>query len=177
MTKTFSILTAIPFLFASVAFAETPASGSAAPAEHRAMDHAAWHKTVCGEIYAHQAARQAYLEAKLELTEAQRPLWTKWKQASLDAATKHRAACLEAAPKGDTLPSAPDREAMMEKMLTAKLQTLQAARPALVALYEALTPEQKAVFDQAQRHHGGHGMKGHGMMGSRGQWGRHGQQN
>ena len=177
MTKTFSILAVLPFLFASVAFAETPASGAAASADHQAVDHAAWHKKVCGEFYARQAAHLAYLEAKLDLTEAQRPLWAKWKQASLDGATKHRSVCQDVAPKGDTLPPAPDHEAMMEKMLTAKLQTLQATRPALVALYDALTPEQKAAFDQAGGHHGGHGMMGHGMMGGQGQWGHHGQQN
>ena len=176
MTKTLSILAAIPFLFASVAFAETAAPGSAAaPAEHHAVDRAAWHKKVCGEIYAHKAAHLAYLEAKLDLTEQQRPVWTKWKQALLDAATKHRAACLDATPKGDAEPTALEREALIEKMLTAKLQTLQATRPALVALYEALTPEQKAVFDHAARHFGGHGMAEHGHGG--GQMHHHGQPN
>jgi len=176
MTKTLSVLAAIPFLFASVAFAETASPGpAAAPAEHHAVDRAAWHKKVCGELYAHQAAHLAYLEAKLDLTEAQRPLWTKWKQAHLDAAAKHRSACLEAGPKGDTRPTALEREALIEKILTAKLQTLQATRPALVALYDALTPEQKAVFDHASHHHGAHGMREHGQGHGESEWHHHGQ--
>jgi hypothetical protein len=171
-----AIMAAIPFLFASVAFAETAPSGpAAAPAEHHAVDRAAWHKKMCGDMYAHQAAHLAYVEAKLDLTAQQRPAWTKWQQANLDAAAKMRTACLEAAPKAEGRPTAPEREARMEKFLTLKLQTLQATRPALEALYAELTPEQKTVFDRSSHMHGHHGHgEGHGGMGMHGM-GMHGQ--
>jgi len=160
MFKTpFAVLVALPLLAASVAFAEP----AAAP-QHQDGDHAAWHKKVCGEVYAHRAGGLAYLEAKLALTSQQRPAWTKWQQAQLDAAAKERSSCLEATPKAEGQHStALEHEARIEKVLTAKLQELQASRPALQALYEELTPEQKAVFDHNACHHrhGHGGMHGH----------------
>jgi Spy/CpxP family protein refolding chaperone len=155
------VLSAVPLLWASVALAQTPppAEPGAGPGWHHGpmMDRPAMHKAMCGDHYAHQVGRLAYLEAKLELTDQQRPLFAKWRQALLDGAAKHKAACLESGPKGDAKPTALDREAHLEKMLSAALQTLQASRPALQALYDSLTPAQRAVMD----HHGHFGHRGH----------------
>ncbi len=169
-----AILIAMPLLVSSAAFAETAPSGQAVAAPpHHAVDRVAWHKKVCGEIYAHQAGRLAYLEAKLSLTSQQRPAWSKWQQAKLDTAAKERSVCLDAAPKVETRPNALERDARMEKFLVAKLQGLQASRPMLEALYEQLTPEQKTAFDRNSRHHGHghwnkHGGSGHGHDGKAG---------
>ena len=170
----FAALAAIPFLFASVAMAQTAPPQTVPPEqmpqhmmhEHSLADRMAWHKKACGNMFAHQAARMAFLEAKLDLTDAQRPAWNKWRQARQDAATKERALCLDNMPKQDTRPNALEREARAEKFLTAKLQTMQTTRPALQALYEVLTPEQKAVFDHlsAKGHHGHGENHGHGAM-------------
>ncbi len=157
-----ALLASVAVLAASAAMAETPTAAT------HATDHADWHKKMCSEMYAHKAGRLAYLEAKLDLTEQQKAAWAKWRQADLDGAAKARSACLEAAPKGDTHPSALDREATMEKFLTLKLQSLQAERPALQAFYEVLSPEQKATFDHSLRH--GH----HHSGGHHGEHGEHG---
>ena len=145
MSKTLiAVLIALPLLMSSAAFAETaPSEQAVASRQHHDVDRVAWPKKACGELYAHQAGRLAYLEAKLDLTSQQRPAWSKWQQAQLDTAAKERSACLEAAPKAETRPNALERDAQMEKFLTAKLQALQVSRPMLQALYEQLDPAQK----------------------------------
>lgn len=175
MTKfKLAILSAIPMLWAGVALAQVPpttgAGGPPPTGHHQQINRAEWHSKMCTERYAHMSGHLGYLEAKLDLTEQQRPAFNKWRQALLDAANKARSTCLAAAPKGDTPPTVLERETMMETMLSARLATLQATKPALQALYDSLTPAQRAVFD---RPHGG-GHRGPGMMGGHGMMGDHG---
>ena len=145
-------LLAIPLLCSSLAFAQSAT-------EDEGKDPAAWHQHFCTERYARKAAHLAYLEAKLNLTDQQKPAWAKWRQTKIDAAEKWRTACLQHDWSKQENETALDREARVEKWLTARLQELQASRPALQALYDALSPEQKVVFDQTSRwrghHHGG----------------------
>ena len=140
---------AVPMLCSSLAFAEDAM-------EYEGKDPGAWHQNFCTERYAMKAAHLAYLEAKLNLTDQQKPAWAKWWQTKIDAAEKRRTACLQRDWSRDEHETALDREARVEKWLTARLQELQASRPALQALYDLLSPEQKALFDQAsrwRRHH------------------------
>lgn len=148
---------ALPLLWAPLALAQdAPAGGE-------------WHQKMCTEHYARKTARLAYLEAKLGLTEPQRAVWNKWRQTQLDAADQRRTACLQRQHKeGAARPTAVEREARMEKYLSTRLQQLQASRPALQALYDALTPDQKALFDEAARRHRHHR---HGHLGWRGREG------
>jgi hypothetical protein len=127
---------------------------------------AAWHKEVCTEHYARKASHLAYLQAKLGLTEQQSAAFAKWRQAVMDQGAKEQAACLEMTPKGNVKPTLLEREAHLEKVLTLKLQGLQAVRPALEAVYNSLSAEQKTIFDHAAHQHR-HGHAGHagGMMG------------
>ena len=154
-------IAAVPLLWASLAVAQ-PAAGDA-PAGTMAMqphpmmdgavppkDLAKWHKGMCTERYAHQSAHLAYLEAKLALTDKQRPAWIKWQQWEMQAAAQDRDACLANTPKDNIAPTALDREAALEKGLALHLQSLQASRPALQALYDVLTPEQRAVLDHPE---------------------------
>ena len=147
-------LLAIPFLCSSLTFAHDAT-------EYEGKDPAEWHQHFCTERYARKAAHLAYLEAKLNLTDQQKPAWTKWRQTKIDAAEKRRAACLQHDWSKHENETALDREARVEKWLTGRLQDLQASRPALQVLYDSLNPEQKVVFDQASkwrgRHRGGEG--------------------
>jgi LTXXQ motif family protein len=122
------------------------------------QDRAEWHQKMCTEHYARKASRLAYLEAKLALTEPQRAEFNKWRQIKLDAAGERRTACLQHQHKEGATLTALDREARREKFLSARLAQLQASKPALQALYDSLSPEQKTVFDQAEagHHHRGH---------------------
>jgi hypothetical protein len=151
-------LLALPLLCSSLAFAQSPM-------EYEGKDPSGWHQHFCTERYARKAAHLAYLEAKLNLTDQQKPTWAKWRQAKIEAAERRRTACLQRDWSRDEHETALDREARIEKWLTARLQELQASRPALQALYEALSPEQKAVFDQASRWHGWRGHRHGGWFG------------
>lgn len=148
----FAMLAAIPLMFATAAMAQTtqPGDQSGTPAGlHQPMkDPIAWHKDMCSNRYAGLAGRLAFLEAKLNLTDAQRPAWNAWRQARLDDAAKMRDVCVADTPtQPGTPPTILEREARLEKMLSARLAGLQARRPAMEALYAALDPQQKATFD------------------------------
>lgn len=170
------LCTTFPLLWAAMACAQgvppsPPAAGQstqqppAPPSErrHAEEDPVAHHKTFCSDHYAHEIAGLFYLEAKLDLTEKQRSAWNKWRQVQSDNANKEQTVCLTNAPTPDAKPTAPEREAQMEKVLVIKLQNLQSSRPALEALYEVLTPAQRAVFDRPP--HGDHFAPSHGQPG------------
>jgi len=103
------------------------------------------------------AKRQAKLHDALKLSAAQEPAWSAYQAAIKPVAMgtpEDRAAWA-------TL-SAPQR---LEKMIAMAKQHTAAMESHLTALntfYAVLTPEQKATFDAAAKHHGrgGHGMKG-----------------
>jgi LTXXQ motif family protein len=152
--------------------AATLADDGAAPAEsgHRHlvnMRDPDFLKKMCVEHFARSAGRLAYLEAKLQLTAEQQPLWNKWAEAEATGSATLRDDCLAAVPAKDTPRTALDRDSQVEKLLSDKLDTLKTARPALEALYRSLTPEQRAAFDRGIR-------PGHGMGGQR-WWRHHGQ--
>jgi hypothetical protein len=161
------LVAAIPLLWSSFALAQAPAQAdplAQAPAQTDSKEYgedaSEWHTSNCTEYHAIRAAHLAYLEVKLNLTDQQRDLWNKWRQAKLDAATQYRAACIEHQAKEKRL-TAVEWEARREKFLTTELHQVQVERPALVALYDALTPEQKILFDEAHRHHPGWGHHRH----------------
>lgn len=106
---------------------------------------------VCKFLYARKAGELAFLEAKLSLSANQAPLFTRWKQASLDVAKQHESDCSArqrpAEARGKRL-SVVDRLALEEDLLKRRLSDIQTERPALSALYAALTPVQKQEFGQ-----------------------------
>ena len=63
--------------------------------------------------------------------------------------TVEQAAALPAEVK--TSPTYMERMTMREDMMKARLASLEAVKPSLQALYAALTPEQKAIFDKPMR--------------------------
>jgi hypothetical protein len=104
--------------------------------EERCIDHLAW-----------RAARRAYIETKLDLTAAQRPLWDKVQSAAQTEEQKERQLCTSL--KGSATPTVVERMARMQEFLAARLDGLEAAKPAVEALYQALTPAQRAILDHA----------------------------
>lgn len=172
---------AIALLSAGVAMADTPTAGNA-PATSLADSGPApaksWHrhfvnmrdpdfiKKMCVEHFARSAGKLAYLEAKLQLSTEQQPLWNKWAETTSAGSVTMRDDCLAGLPAKDSKPTALDRDAKIEKLLSDKLDTLKTARPALEALYQSLTPEQRVAFDRGTRP--GSWMGGH-------KWHHHGQ--
>jgi hypothetical protein len=110
-------------------------------------------KERCEERLAKRAGFIAYTVAKLNLTAQQKPLWDKLNASMQSAADKERQLCeklpAEAGQQGQG--TILDRMTRREQFLQARLQSMQQTRPALEALYNALTPEQKAVVDHPFR--------------------------
>jgi Spy/CpxP family protein refolding chaperone len=157
-------LTVLGLLCAAPAMAQTSPDSQPAMGHHGGqMDRSAMHRRMCSEMSAHLAGHLAYLQAKLNLSPQQEAAWSKWRQIKLDYGAKKQKACLDMVPKAEAKPTVLDREAHAEQMLSAKLEELRSAKPALEALYAALTPEQKAIFDAAHDHHR-HGHQMHGQM-------------
>jgi hypothetical protein len=136
---------------------------------------------MCKDIYAHKVGEMAFLETKLALAPAQSGAFARWKQVNLDSAQRHAGECStrtakfadriaermkdKADHKRGERPSPVDRLAHEEDMLKTRLADIEAERPALAALYNALTPEQRREF------HGG--MERGGMGGPGGGPGGH----
>ena len=106
--------------------------------QERCIDRLAW-----------RAARRAYVETKLNLTAQQQPLWDKVQSAAQSEEQRERQLC--ASLKSGAEPTMLDRMDRMEQFLSVRLQALQAAKPAVQALYQALTPEQQAIFNRPFR--------------------------
>jgi len=103
----------------------------------------------CIDRLAWRAARRAYIEAELGLTADQRPLWDKLQSIAQAEQQKERLLCQQLKP-GEQL-TALDRMDRAQKLLSAKLDAVQSAKPALQALYQSLTPEQRAIMDHPFR--------------------------
>ncbi len=148
----------------TLGLAVTGASVQAGPrdADHHgdAAESAAWHNEMCGDRYAQGVSRMAYIETRLALTDAQRPAFDAWKSVILSGAKSRQDACLHQTPGGDEAPTIVEREQRRQHMLHAGAEFLDAELPALTALYQTLTPEQKLAFDgprhERQDHDGDH---------------------
>ena len=111
---------------------------------------------ICRDLYASKVGELAFLEAKLSLDAKQAPLFDRWKQANLDIAKQHENDCA-----GRTRPdrtaargsSVVDRMTVEEALLKKRLADIAAERPALTALYNALTPAQKEEFSRGDMRH------------------------
>jgi hypothetical protein len=106
----------------------------------------------CEERLAWRAGIIAYTVTKLNLTAEQKPLWDRLNGIVQNTTDKERQLCA-------TLPTAEqrgqetllDRVGRREQFLSARLQAVQQAKPALEALYQALGPDQKAIINQPFR--------------------------
>jgi hypothetical protein len=107
----------------------------------------------CEERLARRAGMIAYTVAKLNLTPEQRPLWDKLQGLMQVAGDRQRQLCASLKPAGERgQETVLDRVTRREQFLSARLQAIQQTRPALEQLYQALTPEQKAIIDQPMMH-------------------------
>ena len=101
-----------------------------------------------GSLADHIDGRIAYLKAELKITEAQDPLWNAFADALRSSAAQARH--LRAAARGRMMPSGdlPARLASQEQSLRDRLDLLHQEGPPLLALYVALSDEQKRTADQ-----------------------------
>lgn len=127
----------------------------------------------CGDRAARQAGMLAYAEKKLNVTEAQRGAWNAVVAAVKsgdDAFAKACEATKAAAPKpaeGDKKPAPPALTERLDRMQTfanLRVEQLNKVVPAVKALYEQLSPEQKATADKLMSHGPFAGRDGKGGM-------------
>jgi hypothetical protein len=119
---------------------------------HHGWDRWARNKSpqqACVDRIARRAGFVASIGFKLNLTPDQKPLWDKLVAATQTAEDTQRKLC-------DALPTSKedfgkltviDRMKHREQVLQARLQAMQQTEPAVQALYDKLTPEQKTIVD------------------------------
>ena len=116
-------------------------------------------KAFCEDRIARRIGNRAYLKARLDLKADQVPAWDAFQKAADEASAKEKAKCASLPAEMKTPPSFPDRLGRQEEMMKSRLESIQAVKPTLMALYDKLSPEQKAAFDRPMMgpHHGGPG--------------------
>jgi hypothetical protein len=107
---------------------------------------AADRKRLCEDRYAREVGRMAYLETRLDLTEGERPLFARWKDIRLAIAKRRAADCALAVRHAGGPLTPVDYMSREQDFLKKRLADLDAERPALAALYSALTPSQRQTL-------------------------------
>ncbi len=112
--------------------------------EHRPLSPQAH----CLDEVAHEAGFVRYISVRLDLTQTQRPLWEKLEDITRAAEDKRRESCRQLpAAAEDKPPALPQRLAQIGDELAQRAAELQQAQPAVAALYQSLSPEQRALLD------------------------------
>ena len=123
-------------------------SGLASPGgpdhrEHRAMNP----KAFCLDKVARRAGNRAYIKLRLDLKADQMTAWNAFAKASDDADVKDVARCNALPTEMKDKPTFVERLTMEETVMKARIERIDAVKPSLKALYDTLSPEQKAVLD------------------------------
>lgn len=106
---------------------------------------------LCQDVDARVAGGLAYAEARLGLTDTQKPGWTRLADTVKGATQPIKQACasIDFNNPPDTLPERLER---MDKMVSAGATLFQTVRPAITDFYNTLTPEQKQTADRLMEH-------------------------
>jgi hypothetical protein len=158
---------AVALLGATIAIAEVVRDRHEHGGRSDEADSGGWHKEMCADRFAHDTAKIAYLETRLELTDAQRPAFENWKSSVLAAAKSQQDNCAARTADAGHAPTILDRETREELMLRARVAALDAELPSLKALYQTLSPDQKAMLDRPRHDHEGHHHHGGDNWGGR----------
>jgi hypothetical protein len=104
-------------------------------------------KQMCEDRYAREVGQMAYLETRLGLSQSQQSLFARWKGVKLEIAKRDGADCGQRAAHLSRAMLGPvERMGREQDMLKKRLADLDAERPALAALYDALTPQQRETL-------------------------------
>jgi hypothetical protein len=162
MTRSVSALLRTAAVAVVLAGAALPALAQPTPDAQRGprgMEPPRMTAAACEERSAREAARLAYVERRLNLTAEQRPVFARVAAVPACAPT--------------TPPTIVERSERAQRMMQSEAERLQAVRPSLAALYEALTPGQRQILDRpmGQGMRGGRGGHGGGQGGGHGDHG------
>ena len=122
-------------------------------------------KNMCLDMVARRLGARAYIKSRLELKPEQMTAWSAFEKASDEASTKATARCAALPAELKERPNYVDRLSMEEDAMKARVASIEAVKPMLVALYGVLSPEQKAILDRPRGMMAGgpgHHMRGHG---------------
>jgi hypothetical protein len=114
-------------------------------------------KQMCQDQYARETGDLTYLQTRLQLTPAQQSVFQRWQQAKLGIARRHEDSCAQRPmPTRDrgqarTMPGPADMMSREEDRLKERVADIEAERPALEALYNALSPQQRIELVRAGR--------------------------
>jgi hypothetical protein len=119
-------------------------------------------KAMCERHVARRIGNRAYIKARLDLKSEQLPAWNAFEKAADEASAKEKAKCASLPTEMKTPPDFTTRFNRREEMLKARLDSLETVKSSLMALYAALTPDQKAVLDRPMggHHHHHHWNRG-----------------
>lgn len=105
----------------------------------------------CADITPRAVGKFAYLEARLQLTDRQKPLFERWKNTVLSSIKAHADQCATGK-RPDMDASVVDKLKRHEQRLKTRLADLQAQMPALESLASSLNADQMKVLDRAAMH-------------------------
>jgi hypothetical protein len=143
-----------------IAQAAPPAAPPQPPAAGGGHEHARppfSPQKMCQEHLARRIGNRAYLKARLDLKPEQMSAWNAFEKAADEASVKEKTFCASLPTEVKPPLNFADRFTLHESMMKARSDTLEAVKPSLLALYAALTPEQKEILDRPM-------MRGHGRM-------------
>jgi hypothetical protein len=117
-------------------------------------DMAKHHTEMCTNLYAHAVGKLAELEARLQLTSVEKPLFERWKNVRLASAKAHAEKCGTFTFPGRDA-SIMDKLKLEQSMLETRLADLKAETPSLQALADSLTKDQQRILERAamKAHH------------------------
>jgi hypothetical protein len=105
-------------------------------------------RAVCQDHVARRIGNRAYIKARLELKPEQMNAWTAFEKAADEASTKAMTRCASLPTEMKERPTYIDRMTMMEDWMKDRVASIEAVKPTLTALYNVLSPEQKAMLDR-----------------------------
>ena len=103
---------------------------------------------MCVEHLARRIGNRAYLKARLDLKPEQMNAWNAFEKAADEASVKEKAYCASLPVEIKPPSNFADRFSLQADRMKARAATLEAVKPSLLALYAALTPEQKELLDR-----------------------------
>jgi hypothetical protein len=133
--------------------AQPPAAGGGADRRAERMREFS-PKAMCEEHVARRIGNRAYVKSRLDLKPEQMTAWNAFEKAADEASAKEKSQCASLPTEQKTPPDFAARFNRREEMMKSRLDALEAVKPSLMALYAALTPEQKAILDRPMM--GGH---------------------
>lgn len=103
-------------------------------------------RAACEERMAHHAAMVGYVRSKLQLQGAQKDAWRKIEDAADPAVAKLHQICAQLPVQPGPPPALPDAIEFASKQAAARAELLQAVSGPVRALYDTLSPDQKAAL-------------------------------